>query len=149
LRYGKICICTDADVDGYHISTLLLTFFYRYMPELIIRGHIFLAQPPLFQITIGSGKKQQVHYAYADQERDRFLAQDKNAVIKRYKGLGEMNVDELKETTLAPGKRRLLQVRIEDTVQTDQVFETLMGKDVSKRFLFIQENAGFVREVDV
>ncbi|MBF0507624.1 MAG: type IIA DNA topoisomerase subunit B [Deltaproteobacteria bacterium] len=149
LRYGKICICTDADVDGYHISTLLLTFFYRYMPELIIRGHVFLAQPPLFQITTGSGKKQQVHYAYADQERDRFLAQDKNAVIKRYKGLGEMNVDELKETTLAPGKRRLLQVRIEDTVQTDQVFETLMGKDVSKRFLFIQENAGFVREVDV
>jgi len=140
LRYGKIIIMTDADVDGAHISALLLTFFFRYMPELIEKGNIYLAQPPLFRIKIG----EKVHYVHTDDEKDKIISGlngKRKPDIQRYKGLGEMPAKTLKETTMAQATRVLLKVSIEDPEATDDAFSRLMGKDASARYDFIKENS--------
>jgi DNA gyrase subunit B len=146
-RYHKAIIMTDADVDGAHIRTLLLTFFYRYMSELIEEGYIYVAQPPLYRLTIG---KKHV-YAYDDVEMARVVKENdgKKAQVQRFKGLGEMNPDQLWETTMDPARRNLLQVNIEDAVAVDIVFNTLMGTDVESRRTFIQEHAADVRFLDI
>jgi DNA gyrase/topoisomerase IV subunit B len=151
LRYGKIIINTDADVDGYHIATLLLTFFYRFLPVLVERGHIYLALPPLYRIRIGSGKKTTVEYVFSDAEKDRLLKQKngKEVEIQRFKGLGEMDADVLKSTTMDPATRTLLKVDIQDRQKTDDIFDTLMGRDVRKRFIFIKEHAKEVQDLDI
>jgi DNA gyrase subunit B len=138
-RYGKIVTMADADVDGAHIRTLLLTFFFRHMKPLIEGGYVYIAQPPLFRIRV-DGKK---HYAFTDKERDEILKRfpNKKADIARFKGLGEMNADELWETTLNPETRLLLQVTMEDAALADQIFTILMGEDVESRREFIQKNA--------
>lgn len=151
LRYHKIIIMTDADVDGSHIRTLLLTFFFRYMKELVELGHIYIAQPPLYKIKNG---KQEV-YAYDDDEKEDILKRfgkngDANkSGISRYKGLGEMNPDQLWETTMDPEKRTLLQVTLENAAEADHIFSTLMGDQVEPRRNFIQKNAKYVRNLDV
>jgi DNA gyrase subunit B len=147
LRYGRVIIMTDADVDGAHIRTLLLTFFFRYMSPLIESGHLFIAQPPLYRIERG---KQHV-YVYSDAEKDQFLTKQKgdNFSLQRYKGLGEMNPDQLWETTMNPENRTLLQVTIEDAVEADRTFEMLMGNEVPPRKRFIQTHAKSVRNLDV
>jgi len=147
LRYGRIIIMTDADVDGAHIRTLLLTFFFRYMPQLIEAGHLYIAQPPLYLVRSG---KQKV-YAYSEEEKDRLL-QDipgQKANLQRYKGLGEMNPDQLWETTMDPSNRILLQVTVEDAVMADKTFDMLMGSSVPPRKKFIQTHARSVRNLDV
>lgn len=148
LRYGKIIIMTDADVDGAHIRTLMLTFFYRYMPQLIEEGHVFIAQPPLFLIKKG----QKHYYAYSDEELSKTLddiGRDSNPVIQRYKGLGEMNPEQLWETTMDPESRTVLQVHLQDAVEADRVFSVLMGDQVEPRRKFIEENAHMVRNLDL
>ncbi len=150
LRYGKIIIMTDADVDGAHIATLLLTFFYRFMPDLIKEGHVYLAQPPLFKLE----KNKKVWYAYSDEELDSILRQvgrDQNNKIQRYKGLGEMDADQLWETTMDPSKRILHQVNIDPETESDVdiTFNTLMGDKVEPRREFIEENAQYVKNLDV
>ena len=150
LRYDRIIIMTDADVDGSHIRTLLLTFFFRYMPELITEGHVYIAQPPLYKIQ--SGKK--ISYAYTDDERDDILkklgtAAAEKANIQRYKGLGEMNPEQLWETTMDPAQRTLLQVHLADSVSADKTFTMLMGSEVPPRSRFIQTHAAEVRNLDV
>jgi DNA gyrase subunit B/topoisomerase-4 subunit B len=147
LRYKKICLLMDADSDGHHICTLLLTFFYRQLPELIRLGHVFIAQPPLYKIELGK----EVHWALSDAERDRILgkANGKTATVQRFKGLGEMNPSTLKETTLDPAHRHLLRVEILDASKTEATIQTLMGKEVEPRFRFIMERAPKVEEVDV
>lgn len=147
LRYGKIIIMTDADVDGAHIRTLLLTFFFRYMRELIENGHVFIAQPPLYKVS--RGKKE--HYAYSDKELDKALAEfgNKNYHIQRYKGLGEMNPEQLWETTMDPKGRILLKVNIDDAVAADEIFTTLMGDKVQPRREFIETNAKFAKNIDI
>lgn len=140
LRYGKIFLLMDADSDGHHIATLLLTFFYRLLPGLIRGGHVYLAQPPLYRI--GAGKE--THWALDDADKDRILAtlpKNVKPSIQRFKGLGEMNAEQLKETTLDPKKRRALRVVIEEELETDRILNELMGKDASMRFRFIMENA--------
>jgi len=147
LRYHKICLLMDADSDGHHICTLLLTFFYRHMPELIEGGHLFIAQPPLFRIDVGK----ETHWAHDDAGRDRVLAgaNGKPVVVQRFKGLGEMNPPTLKETTLDPAHRTLLRVSIDDARATNRAIQTLMGKDVEPRFRFIMDHAPKLDAVDV
>ncbi len=148
LRYGRVIIMTDADVDGSHIRTLLLTFFFRYMPQLIENGHLFIAQPPLYRIAY----KNTIRYAYSDREKDQILkelgAGDK-ATVQRYKGLGEMNPEQLWETTLNPENRTLLLVTIEDAAEADRTFDMLMGDAVDPRRRFIQTHAKAVRNLDI
>ncbi|MCM1145092.1 MAG: DNA topoisomerase (ATP-hydrolyzing) subunit B [Lachnoclostridium sp.] len=150
LRYDKIIIMTDADVDGAHIATLMLTFIYRFMPELIRQGHVYLAKPPLYKLE----KNKQTWYAYSDEELDRILAEvgrDQNNKIQRYKGLGEMDADQLWDTTMDPEKRILLRVNInkEEESEIDLTFNTLMGDKVEPRRIFIEENAKFVKNLDI
>lgn len=146
LRYGRIIIMTDADVDGAHIRTLLLTFFFRYMPQLIEEGHLYIAQPPLYLVR--SGKKHV--YAYSDAEKDRLIREMGGRVdLQRYKGLGEMNPEQLWDTTMDPGNRILLQVTIEDAAAADRTFDMLMGASVPPRRKFIQTHARSVRNLDV
>ena len=148
LRYNKIIIMTDADVDGAHIMTLLLTFFYRYMPQLIEGGHVYVAQPPLFGILRGT---KAVRYAYDERELQRSLnelGRDKKFEIKRYKGLGEMDAEDLWETTMNPNNRVLLRVEISDAAKADETFSMLMGSEVEPRREFIQENAVYVENLD-
>jgi DNA gyrase subunit B len=151
LRYGKIIINTDADVDGHHIATLLLTFFYRFLPELIRKGHVYLALPPLYRVSIGSGKKARTQYVFSDKEKDRLVRQQngKGVDIQRFKGLGEMDAATLKSTTMDPATRTLLKVGIDDEGKADEVFDTLMGKDVRKRFSFIKAHAQEVKDLDI
>ena len=147
LRYHKICLLMDADSDGHHICTLLLTFFYRHMRQLIDLGHVFIAQPPLYKIEIGK----QVHWALSDEERDRVLAaaNGKQVIVQRFKGLGEMNPPILKQTTLDPTQRTLLKVAIGDPEAAEQTIQTLMGKEVEPRFKLIMERAPKIEDVDV
>ncbi|MCX6686657.1 MAG: DNA topoisomerase subunit B [Methanoregula sp.] len=146
-RYHHIVIMTDADVDGAHIRTLLLTFFYRYMIRLIERGYVYIAQPPLFRIAKGKEEK----YAYKEQEMKQFSAAmgEKGVTIQRYKGLGEMNAQQLWETTMDPGKRVFRQVNIEDAMAANEIFKTLMGKDVEDRKDFIKRHAMEVTNLDI
>jgi DNA gyrase subunit B len=149
LRYGRIIIMTDADVDGSHIRTLLLTFFFRYMPELIERGHLYIAQPPLYRIA----HKKQVSYVYTEAEKEAFLKSiNGNAGsvnLQRYKGLGEMNPEQLWETTMDPEVRTILQVNIEDAAAADKTFDMLMGAAVAPRRKFIQTHAKQVQNLDI
>lgn len=148
LRYGKIIIMTDADVDGAHIRTLLLTFFYRYMKDLIDEGHVYVALPPLYRIS--QGKKER--YVYSDDEKDKYIKElgDGNYKINRYKGLGEMNAEQLWETTMDPDRRVLLRVEEDlESTTTDDTFSLLMGEKVEPRRNFIQENAKYVTDIDV
>jgi DNA gyrase subunit B len=150
LRYHKIIIMTDADVDGAHIATLLLTFFYRFMPELIKQGYVYMAQPPLYKVE----KSKIVRYAYSDEELNEYLAElgrDGNVKIQRYKGLGEMNADQLWDTTMDPEKRILLRVTVdeEESTEVDLTFTTLMGDKVEPRREFIEANAKYVRNLDI
>ena len=145
LRYGKIIIMTDADVDGAHIRTLLLTFFYRYMPELIEKGHIYIAQAPLYRIQKGK----EIYYVYSDEEKDEMLKKLGNASVQRFKGLGEMNPQQLWETTMDPERRRLIRVTIEDAAEADRLFSILMGEAVEPRREFIIEHAREVMNIDI
>jgi DNA gyrase subunit B len=139
----------DADVDGSHIRTLLLTFFYRYMTELVEKGHVYIAMPPLYKIPVG--KKN--YYAFDDAEKDKILADlEKSAKldgIQRYKGLGEMNPDQLWDTTMDPARRNIIRVHLDDVVEAERIFTTLMGDVVAPRRAFIEENALSVRNLDV
>lgn len=146
-RYHKIVIMTDADVDGSHIRTLILTFFYRYMQDLIRQGYLYIAQPPLYSIK--SGK--QHYYAYTEDEKDEYLKKykDEKVTLQRYKGLGEMNPDQLWETTMDPAKRTMLQVKIDDDVEAENIFSILMGDAVEPRRKFIEDNAHKVQNLDL
>jgi len=151
-RYHKVVIMTDADVDGAHIRTLLLTFFFRQMRELIEAGYIYIAQPPLYRVHKGKSD----FYAYSDQERDMYLkrlggknGEGKGITIQRYKGLGEMNPDQLWKTTMDPEARTILQVQIEDAAIADKLFDRLMGDEVEPRRQFIEKNARYVKNLDV
>jgi DNA gyrase subunit B len=150
-RYGKVIIMTDADVDGAHIRTLLLTFFYRHMRQLIEEGMVYIAQPPLYRIARGKEE----HYAYNEEERDVVLGRmntgdgKRNINIQRYKGLGEMNPEQLWKTTMDPETRTILQVTLDDAVDADSVFSTLMGDEVEPRRQFIEKNAAYVKNLDV
>ena len=139
VRYGKIILMADADVDGMHIVSLYLTFFYRHMPELIQEGHIYVAVPPLYKAVWGKEKR----YLFDDRDREKFLKtpEGQKAVTQRFKGLGEMNADELWETTMNPETRRLKQINVEDASKADEVFTMLMGEEVAPRKRFIQTHA--------
>ena len=150
LRYDKIIIMADADVDGAHISTLLLTLFYRFMPELIKQGHVYLAQPPLYKLE----KNKKVWYAYSDEQLNNILTEigrDGNNKIQRYKGLGEMDAEQLWETTMDPERRILKRVIMDDETSSeiDLTFTTLMGDKVEPRREFIEANAKYVKNLDV
>jgi len=146
LRYGKIIIMADADVDGSHIRTLMLTFFFRFMRPLIEEGHVYIAQPPLYRITKGK----EHHYAYSDTERDRIMSElGGKYEIQRYKGLGEMDSDQLWETTMDPATRIMLRVEMEDAAAADEIFTILMGDKVEPRREFIEKNARYVQNLDV
>lgn len=150
LRYGKIIIMADADVDGSHIRILLLTFFFRHMRQLIDDGHIFLAQPPLYKVYKRTGNGPE-YYAFSDAERDKYIEMlgTKNVEADRYKGLGEMDADQLWETTMDPEKRTLLRVTLEDAIACDEMFSTLMGDKVDPRREFIEKNAKFAENLDI
>ena len=150
LRYHKIIIMTDADVDGSHIATLLLTFIYRFMPDLIKQGHVYLAQPPLYKLE----KNKKEWYAYSDEELNQILSEvgrDQNNKIQRYKGLGEMDAEQLWETTMDPEKRILLRVNMDEEAESevDLTFTTLMGDKVEPRREFIEENAKYAKNLDI
>ncbi len=149
VRYHKIIIMADADVDGSHIRTLLLTFFFRYMPELVEAGYVYLAMPPLYKLASG----RDIRYAYDEKDRKAILAEtgwnDSDIAIQRYKGLGEMNPEQLWETTMNPETRNIMQVRLDDAVAADEMFSTLMGENVEPRREFIEENAMYVSNLDV
>lgn len=150
LRYGKVIIMADADVDGSHIRILLLTFFYRFMKPLIEEGHVYLAQPPLFKLSRGK----QVRYAYSDEQREQYsaeLAGENNAKveIQRYKGLGEMDPQQLWETTMDPRSRTIIKVTLEDAMEADSIISVLMGDKVEPRREFIEANAKYVKNLDV
>ena len=146
LRYGRVIIMADADVDGSHIRTLLLTFFYRYMRPLVEEGHVYIAQPPLFRIT----KNERHYYAYSDNERDEIMTQLQSGYdIQRYKGLGEMDSEQLWETTMNPETRVMLQVTPSDAAQADEIFTILMGDKVEPRREFIERNAKYVKNLDI
>jgi DNA gyrase subunit B len=149
IRYHKIIIMADADVDGSHIRTLLLTFFYRYMTELIERGHVYLAMPPLYKVSY----EKKAFYAYDDAEKNRILQESgkdpEKVSVQRYKGLGEMNADELCDTTMDPAQRNIIQVHLDDAVEAERIFSTLMGEHVAPRREFIEENALLVSNLDV
>ena len=145
-RYHKIMIMTDADVDGAHIRTLLLTFLYRYMAPLIEAGYIYIAQPPLYRVS----KNKKVKYVYSDKEMEKALEEiGKDSSVQRYKGLGEMNPKQLWETTMNPDNRTLLQVSLEDAVEADKIFTILMGDQVQPRRQFIEQHAKEVMNLDV
>jgi len=154
LRYHKVVLMADADVDGQHICTLLLTLLFRYMPDLIHGGYVYLAQPPLYRIKWSNAPHD---YVYSDKERDAFLAEGQRAGkriprengIQRYKGLGEMDYSELWETTMDPDRRTLRQVTLDDAAAADEIFSMLMGEDVEQRRSFIQRNAKDVRFLDI
>jgi DNA gyrase subunit B len=149
LRYHKVIIMADADVDGSHIRTLLLTFFFRYMQELVEKGHVYIAMPPLYKITVAK----EVSYVYTDAQRDKILKKyskdSKNINVQRYKGLGEMNPDQLWETTMDPEQRNIVRITLEDAVEAEEMFTTLMGDAVEPRRRFIEENALAVSNLDV
>jgi DNA gyrase subunit B len=149
LRYGRVIIMTDADVDGSHIRTLLLTFFFRYMPELVEEGHLYVAQPPLYRLE----HRKKLRYAYTEAEREKVIKEmavdGERVQLQRYKGLGEMNPTQLWETTMDPGNRILLQVTIEDAAAADRTFDMLMGAAVPPRRRFIQTHAKEVRNLDI
>jgi len=149
IRYHKIIIMADADVDGSHIRTLLLTFFYRYMTPLVEQGHIYIAMPPLYRVSYDK----KFFYAYDDAEKDRILSESgkdaEKVSVQRYKGLGEMNPDQLCDTTMDPNKRNIIQVHLDDTVEAERIFTTLMGEVVQPRREFIEENALLVSNLDV
>jgi DNA gyrase subunit B len=147
LRYHKVILMTDADVDGSHIRTLLLTFFFRHMPKLITEQHLFIAQPPLYRLKTNKEER----WIYSDAERDVALKElkDKRVDVQRYKGLGEMNSEQLWETTMNPATRTLLQVNVEDAAKSDQIFQVLMGDEVAPRKAFITANAQYVKNLDV
>src|SRR5699024_1255180 len=147
-RYNKVVIMTDADVDGAHIRTLLLTFFYRYMRPLIENGYVYIAQPPLYKIQQGKA----VHYAYNDEAMEQILNElpkSPKPGLQRYKGLGEMNADQLWETTMDPDNRTLLQVGLSDAMDADHILDMLMGDKVEPRRHFIEENAQYVQNLDI
>ena len=144
LRYHKIIIATDADVDGAHITTLLLTLFFRHFAPVIENGYLYIAQPPLYKVQKGKD----ITYAYSDTERDKALKGKEGYNVQRYKGLGEMNPEELWETTMDPARRVLKQVNVSDAEEADKVFETLMGSNVEARKLFIQSHAKEVENID-
>ena len=148
IRYGKVIIMADADVDGAHIRTLLLTFFFRYMRPLVENGNVFLAQPPLYKIT---KKGHQEKYCYSDEEMEKYLAEigRDNTNIQRYKGLGEMNPEQLWETTMNPETRILVKVTMDDAIKADEIFTILMGDEIGPRRDFIQANAKYVKNLDV
>jgi DNA gyrase subunit B len=146
LRYHRVVLMSDADVDGSHIRTLLLTFFFRYMPAVITNKYLFVAQPPLYKISRGK----QVSYAYTEEQKNRKLANmDGKPEIQRYKGLGEMNPEQLWETTMNPANRMMMRVEIEDAVEADKIFDVLMGNEVDPRKRFIQTHAKSVRNLDI
>ena len=150
LRYGKVIIMADADVDGSHIRTLLLTFFFRHMRPLVEQGHIYFAQPPLFRVS--RGKK--FYYAFDEKQRDRYIAElsgDSGAKVdvQRYKGLGEMDPHQLWETTMDPSNRTIVQVGLEDAAIADQTFTILMGDKVEPRREFIEKNARYAENLDI
>ena len=150
LRYGKVIIMADADVDGSHIRTLLLTFFFRFMRPLITNGNIYIAQPPLFKVF--RGKK--VRYAFSDEERDEFIEEltTENGTkpeVQRYKGLGKMDPEQLWETTMNPETRTMIKINMEDAVKADETFTILMGDKVAPRKEFIEANAKYVENLDI
>ena len=148
LRYHKIILMTDADVDGAHIRTLLLTLFFRKMPALLVGGHVYIAQAPLYRLQKGP----KVVWAYSDEERDRTLAEMggmKGVVVQRYKGLGEMNADQLRDTTMKVGSRTLLRVTIDDAAQASNLCSILMGEEVEPRRAYIQQHAVEVTNLDI
>ena len=149
LRYHKIIIMTDADVDGAHIRTLMLTFFYRFMPQLIDEGKVYIAQPPLFRVEKG---KKEVHYLYHEEDLnpllDKLGRDDSSIEVQRYKGLGEMDATQLWETTMDPANRILLRVEKEDAAAADQIFTMLMGDKVEPRREFIETHAKFAQNID-
>jgi DNA gyrase subunit B len=149
LRYGRVIVMTDADVDGSHIRTLLLTFFFRYMPELIEYGHLFIAQPPLYRIAY----KNQIKFAYTENQKEQIIkdmgVSGEKVNLQRYKGLGEMNPDQLWETTMDPNIRTLLLVTIDDAAEADRTFDMLMGAAVPPRRRFIQTHARDVQNLDI